>query len=129
VLPYCNGVDLTFLNIARFEPAQRAEDPTAEDSHCQRMKMLGAWKFGSVEEYNRMSWLEPEKLDKKILVVAAWPQNGIGLWVMTARMDQAAGKGYGRLWNAFNMDERCEAVKDLGGKFYDNPKDCPELGL
>ncbi|KAI2780621.1 hypothetical protein F4815DRAFT_469704 [Daldinia loculata] len=51
VLPHCNGVDLLFLQLSRFDPAERSEDPAAEDQHCARMRMLGAWWFTSADEY------------------------------------------------------------------------------
>jgi len=25
------------------------------------------------------------------------------------------------------MDERCGVIEEMGGKFYDNPRECPEL--
>ncbi|RYP60207.1 hypothetical protein DL769_008231 [Monosporascus sp. CRB-8-3] len=129
VLPYCNGVDLAFLDIPRFEPVERSKDPAAEDRHCQRMRRLGAWKFTNVGEYERMPYLSPEKLNRMILVVAAWPQGGAGVWVITMRVGEAAEKGLARVWNALSMDERCEAVEKLGGKIYHDPADCPDLEL
>ncbi|RYP18791.1 hypothetical protein DL765_003726 [Monosporascus sp. GIB2] len=129
VLPYCNGVDLTFLDIPRFEPVERSEDPAAEDRHCHRMRKLGAWKFTSVREYELMELFSPEELGRKILVVAAWPQSGAGVWVITMHVNEAAEKGLARVWNALSMDERCEVVEKLGGKFYHDPADCPDLKL
>ena len=33
------------------------------------------------------------------------------------------------LFNAYTMDERCNIIEQLGGTFYANPKDCPDLDL
>ncbi len=33
------------------------------------------------------------------------------------------------LFNAYTMDERCSIIEQLGGTFYANPKDCPDLDL
>ncbi|CAJ2509456.1 Uu.00g144820.m01.CDS01 [Anthostomella pinea] len=124
------GVDLVFLQLSRFEPAERSEDSTEEDRHCDRMRQLGAWSFSSVDSYHMIGWMKPELLDGKPLVVAAWPQSGEGVWVLTARdRDEAAEKGLGRVWNASTMDERCEVVESLGGIFYSDPTLCPAWKL
>ncbi|XXG99704.1 hypothetical protein Hte_006045 [Hypoxylon texense] len=129
VLPFCNGVDLTFLQLARFEPAERSDDPAEEDRHCARMRALGAWKFTSAYEFETMEIFHPGVLDKKVLVVSAWPPSGAGVWVLTTPMGQGYRKGLARVWNALNMDERCEVVKSLGGTFYEDPGQCPDLEL
>ncbi|KAI6089289.1 hypothetical protein F4821DRAFT_257083 [Hypoxylon rubiginosum] len=131
VLPFCNGVDLSFLQLARFSPAERSDDPAAEDQHCVRMRKLGAWKFASVWEYDTMDLFHPGKLDAKMLVVAAWPGSGAGggVWVLKTPEGRGYEKGLARVWNALDMDERCEVVKSLGGTFYEDPARCPDLEL
>ncbi|KAI4864572.1 hypothetical protein F4820DRAFT_423137 [Hypoxylon rubiginosum] len=129
VLPFCNGVDLSFLQLARFEPAERSDDPVVEDQHCARMRALGAWEFTSAYEYETMDIFHPGMLDKKVLVVAAWPRSGAGVWVLKTPMGQGYTKGLARVWNALDMDERCEVVKSLGGTFYEDPAQCPDLEL
>ncbi|KAI0487791.1 hypothetical protein F4859DRAFT_466186 [Xylaria cf. heliscus] len=129
ILPYCNGVDLAFLGVPRFEVSQRSHDPEVEDGHCQRMKMLGAWRFGSRQEYIRIAWENPERLHQMTVVVAAWPQNGTGVWVAKTTGRKAVGEGFAWVWNALRMDERCEVASKLGGKFYENPATCPDLEL
>ncbi|KAI1408105.1 hypothetical protein F5Y13DRAFT_205085 [Hypoxylon sp. FL1857] len=129
VLPFCNGVDLSFLQLARFEPAERSDDPVAEDQHCARMRSLGAWKFMSAYEYETMDIFDPGALYKKTLVVAAWPRSGAGVWVLKTPMGKGYEKGLGRVWNALDMDERCTVVKSLGRMFYEDPALCPDLEL
>ncbi|KAI0531655.1 hypothetical protein GGR58DRAFT_524228 [Xylaria digitata] len=128
VLPFCNGVDLSFLGLSRFDPAER-EDPAEEDLHCTRMRKLGAWWFASVYEYETMEFFSPGTRARKMLVVAAWPQSGPGVWVLAMRVIEASQRGLGRVWNASSIDERCEVVKILGGKFYHDPTLCPDLKL
>lgn len=129
ILPYCNGVDLSFLDLPRFERSSRSEDEEVEDRHCARMRMLGAWWFNSVDEYDRMQWLEPDVLARKKIVTVAWPQDErAGVWVLTLRgVGEAADKGLGAVWNAASMDERCEVIEKMGGQFYADPKECPDL--
>ncbi len=33
------------------------------------------------------------------------------------------------LFNAYSMEERCIWIEKLGGTFYADPKDCPDLDL
>ncbi|KAI0478215.1 hypothetical protein F4859DRAFT_521071 [Xylaria cf. heliscus] len=129
VLPFCNGVDLAFLGLSRFDLAEREEDPAKEDLHCARMRKLGAWPFASVFEYETSEYFDPGVLDRKMLVVPAWPQSGLGVWVVTMNRFEAAQTGLGRVWNASSMDERCDVVEKLGGKFYHDPTLCPDLTL
>lgn len=106
----------------------RSDDPDEEDRHCTRMRQLGAWYFRSVADYDYASIGYGEDLDRRKMVVAAWPQSA-GVWVLAMTAGEAGDKGLGMLWSAISMDERCEIVEKLGGKFYSDPKDCPHLDL
>ncbi|KAI0885877.1 uncharacterized protein GGS22DRAFT_162191 [Annulohypoxylon maeteangense] len=129
VLPHCNGVDLSFLGLPRFDSCDRSDDPEVEDRHCALMRKLGAWKFTSVGEYEFAELLQPDTLDRKKLVIAAWLQSGEGVWVLVTDRCEAGGKGVGSIWNAFSMDERCQEVEKFGGIFYQDPANCPDLEL
>lgn len=129
VLPYCNGVDLDFLGLPRFESCDKSEDKEAEDRHCALMRKLGAWSVQSVDDYIFEDILGTQKSGSRTLVIAAWPKNAEGVWVLAVDEDEAGGKGVGAVWNAFTMDERCKIVEKLGGEFYQNPADCPHLNL
>ncbi|KAI0850599.1 hypothetical protein F5Y00DRAFT_268344 [Daldinia vernicosa] len=90
VSPHSSGVDLLFLQLSRFDPAERSEDPTAEDQQCARMRMLGAWRFTSTDEYKTTKIFNPENLWGKTTVVAAWPESGVGVWVVVARKNDVS---------------------------------------
>lgn len=74
-----------------------------------------------------ISFANPEILRDKIMVIAAWPQVGQGVWVVNMHRVEASTQGIARLWNASNMDERCKVVKKPGGRFYNDPALCPAL--
>ncbi|OHE91503.1 hypothetical protein CORC01_13199 [Colletotrichum orchidophilum] len=128
----CVGVDLDFLQLDRFEAALRSEDQAEEDAHCKRMRMLGAvW---SESEYPRE--LEdpfnfgdyPINSRRSDLVIAGYPAAG-GVWVLRTFEADGLKKGLGRIKNAKDMQERYSFIQKLGGAFYDNPLDSPELNL
>lgn len=127
VLPYCSGVDMEFLGLSRLERADRDRDPQAEDRHCDRMRKLGAWEFGTMEEYEQMSGFDRERWWDMDFVVAAW--EGESVWVVKSKLGDAAENDFGAIWNVFTMEEKAEVVKKLGGTFYKDPKDCPDLDL
>ncbi|KAK1768175.1 hypothetical protein QBC33DRAFT_536455 [Phialemonium atrogriseum] len=35
----------------------------------------------------------------------------------------------GGIRNAYNMEERCKVIEQLGGTFYAEPRECPDLDL
>ncbi|KAL7802069.1 hypothetical protein V8C44DRAFT_345971 [Trichoderma aethiopicum] len=133
VLSHVFGVELEFLGLDRFNNTARPSipDPAAaseeEEAHCNKMRQLGARWYKSEEDY-RFSNYAPELFDRDIIYVG-WPAGG-GVWVLFlpsrsyARMD-----GVAIIHNAFNMEERCKAIEQLGGRFYENPRDCPFLDL
>ena len=57
-----------------------------------------------------------------------WPAGG-GVWILSEDGEIAGKKHAGMLFNAYTMDERCNIIEQLGGTFYANPKDCPDLDL
>ena len=59
-------------------------------------------------------------------ILVGWPAGG-GIWVFDAT--EPYGKGAGIIHNAYSMEERCKVIERLGGTFYENPKDCPDLDL
>ena len=64
-----------------------------------------------------------------------WPEDGCGVWIrrwdswdrynMGQRKERK--ERFARLDKARSMDERCRVIEEMGGKFYDNPRECPEL--
>jgi hypothetical protein len=59
---------------------------------------------------------------------AGWPAGG-GVWMLLTSETYARLKGTAIIHNALNMEERCKAIEKLGGRFYENPRDCPFLDL
>jgi hypothetical protein len=120
----CSVVELQFLNPDRVRPTNRSEDAQEEEAHCARMRQLGArWYRDPYEQVN------DETSGIKILqFYVDWPVNG-GVWAIQATSAQSNLKGLGRINNAFTMEERWQAIKDLGGTFCTEPKNCPYLDL
>lgn len=61
-------------------------------------------------------------------IFTGWPDEG-GVWVLVATNTVDGRKGAGMLFNAYSMEERCIWIEKLGGTFYADPKDCPDLDL
>jgi hypothetical protein len=120
------GVELDFLGLDRFKPSPRSENPAEEDAFCQRLRKVGAKWFKSEEDY--FEWSEagiPRDPEEDTELLLGWPEPG-GVWVLKVNQSDAARKGVGRIKNAFTMEERCSAIEQLGGRFYSDPKDCPD---
>ncbi len=93
------------------------------------MRRLGAdwWK----SEY---AWAEstrevhPGGRLGETFLATGWPAGG-GVWILSEDEEIAGRKHAGMLFNAYTMEERCNIIEQLGGTFYANPKDCPDLDL
>jgi hypothetical protein len=68
------------------------------------------------------------KPQKEEFIATGWPAGG-GVWVLSEDIEAAGGKHAGMLFNVYTMEERCNIIEKLGGTFYANPKDCPDLDL
>ncbi|KAK1449961.1 hypothetical protein CMEL01_07297 [Colletotrichum melonis] len=128
----CVGVDLEFLQLDRFEPTLRSEDQAEEDAHCLRMRMLGAVWFDSeypreLEDYSKLGDY-PITSRRSDHVIAGYPSTG-GAWVLRVFEEDGRSMGVGRIKNARNMEERCSVIQKLGGVFYEDPFESPELDL
>ena len=126
VAGYVSGVELDFLGLSRFTVSPGSEDGAEEDAFCQRLRKIGAKWFKSEEHYFR--WVEgmvPGELDADTELLLGWPESG-GVWVLKVTQSDAVRDGVGRLKNAFTMQERCGVIEQLGGRFYGDPKDCPD---
>jgi hypothetical protein len=125
-LQACDGVELDFLHLDRFKVTPRSQDAAEEDAHVANMRKLGASWWESEEEFIQDAIGYP-RADTQILFTG-WPSQG-GAWVLKTTWLDAADRGVGRIRNAFNMEERCRSIEQLGGTFYPDPKDCPDLDL
>ncbi|KAH8811546.1 hypothetical protein F5884DRAFT_854887 [Xylogone sp. PMI_703] len=120
-----DGVELDFLQLDRFNTTPRSYDPMEEDAHCDRMRKLGATWWRREWDHMKDSLQVPSR--SPILIVG-W-STGEGVWVLKRTSFEAKTSGVGRIHNALNMEERCHFIERLGGKFYQDPKDCPDLDL
>lgn len=66
--------------------------------------------------------------DSDDYVLVGWPVGG-GVWVLHTTVEEAGRKGTGLIHNAYNMEERCKMIEEMGGVFYADPKKCPYLDL
>lgn len=90
------------------------------------VRRLGAIWWESEGAYG-ISLLEYPKLTDSFIRVG-WPAGG-GVWVLKTTLKGADEKGAAMVENAYNMEERCRVLEQIGGVFYANPKDCPHLHL
>lgn len=94
------------------------------------MRQLGATWWGSYYAHLIASISVGEKYDDVLLYIG-WPTSGDGVWVLSMTQSEAydIGKPFGLIYNARDMDERCRMIERFGGKFYEDPRECPYLDL
>ncbi|KXX78445.1 hypothetical protein MMYC01_201423 [Madurella mycetomatis] len=134
LLTAASAVEIEFLGYGRFQQVPRP-DPTNpdtaadEESHCNKMRQLGAkwWRSEHAWFADRRK-VSPYGRIWESFLATGWPAGG-GVWVLSEDKEVAGRKGAGRLFNARTMEERCKIIEQLGGTFYANPKDCPDLDL
>jgi hypothetical protein len=73
------------------------------------VRQLGARWWETEDDY-RANRYKPHYME----VIAGWPEGG-GVWVFKT--------------SDVNMEERCKAIEQLGGVFFEDPRDCPDLDL
>ncbi|KAL4756286.1 uncharacterized protein BDW70DRAFT_145128 [Aspergillus foveolatus] len=128
-------------------PLRRDKDQDAEDAVCKKLLLLGATWFDSQSRFKLLAAVldNSESIcelfydgkapgvtrTESMWVTVGWPRNG-GLWVgefsnprFEAVMDKDAEcfdcdciDDSGLLGLAKDMEERCEILKKIGGKFY-----------
>lgn len=121
---HCNAVELDFLHLDRFHIAMRSPDQEEEDAHCANMRKLGAMWWESEEAYIRKA-MDPNKYNDPVVFVG-WPAGG-GAWVLRTTHGDASERGIGRINNAYNMEEQCRIIRQMGGIYYENPRDGLDL--
>ncbi|OHE91502.1 hypothetical protein CORC01_13198 [Colletotrichum orchidophilum] len=121
----CDGVELDFLGLSRFEPTFRSGDPDEEDAHCARMVKLGPNWWKSLTHYLVNQSFEQATWEDDV-VIAGYPAAG-GLWLLKTTRAEAADAGVAVIHNARNMEERCRLIADCGGRFFKAADKVPEL--
>ncbi|EAA30892.3 hypothetical protein GE21DRAFT_8657 [Neurospora crassa] len=128
------GVELDFLGLDRFHPTPRksfsdpAEEEADEDAWCYKLRQLGAIWWKARYDYDMMLIGGDIWRGDDPFVTTGWPATG-GVWILKTTKGDARGRGVGIIHNAYNMEERCRAIEKVGGVFYTDPKDCPDLDL
>ncbi|KAL7808606.1 hypothetical protein V8C26DRAFT_423438 [Trichoderma gracile] len=136
ILEDCVGLELDFLKLDRFQkPPQRPPSgPDAdaeEEAHCNRMRQLGAVWWENEEQWAMETIIAPYQSSLRRVqrfVKTGWPAGG-GVWVLDIPLDDAVTKGAGIIYNAHDMEERCRLIEQLGGVFFENPKDWLDVEL
>jgi len=104
-------------------------DQAAEDAFCQKMRMIGARQFKSFEQLMGMGGIGGGCMfgDGKVELDIGWPADGNGVWIGRWTRPEYFRRAFHWLKEAETMDERCQIIKQCGGSFYDDPRECPEL--
>ncbi|KAI0470672.1 hypothetical protein GGR56DRAFT_659968 [Xylariaceae sp. FL0804] len=125
-------VEMSALNIDRFHDTDRALDQDDEDAFCARLRMYGAsfWHLPPRSPYlTNWCWAVDSCVEptKKVSLAVGFPADG-GVWVLdwSQAPDSLWPQSRG-LSNALTMDERCQVIKDLGGRFCEDIQACPEM--
>jgi hypothetical protein len=128
---------MSALGLNRFTDTNRTLDQADEDAFCARLRMYGAsfwelpprWPEGRSYCYAIDDCVEPTR---KVSVEVGFPTSG-GVWFLDTTHTKLGSDGlYPKsrgLSNAFTMDERCEVIKSLGGRFCEDVEACPELDV
>ncbi|KAI0197509.1 hypothetical protein F4808DRAFT_463715 [Astrocystis sublimbata] len=126
-------VELSALGINRFEDTPRALEQADEDAFCKRLRMYGASFWQLPPQWSEGTLWCPAidycaQPTKNMRLSVGFPTSG-GVW--TLNMDHDLEALYypqiRGLQNALTMDERCEVIKDLGGRFCEDIQTCPEM--
>ena len=122
-----DAVELEYLGLDRFQESTRSQTPAEEDAFCQKMRKLGAKWWRNEEHYFDVLLGELEMTEEEaVQLEVGWPAAG-GVWVLRSQSKRTLPKDIGQIHMALNMEERCRVIEKLGGKFYVNPEDCPDL--
>ncbi|KAI0971604.1 hypothetical protein F4678DRAFT_433486 [Xylaria arbuscula] len=125
-------VEMSSLAIDRFQDTDRALEQADEDAFCARLRMYGArfWQLPPKWPYP-ITWCEAiddcVKPAKDISLDVGFSASG-GVWTLNTsqKWDKLYPQSLG-LQNTLTMDERCEVIKDLGGRFCEDIQACPEM--
>ncbi|KAH7628040.1 hypothetical protein B0T09DRAFT_269223 [Sordaria sp. MPI-SDFR-AT-0083] len=140
----CAGkAEMEFLGLGKVKEdvLRSMKDREDEDQLCERMRLLGAPEFDGyfdMEPYGAMIlWRgEPHNMcnrqdyGRSGVMLFGWPKSGVGVWVLKLDwrgLDEVGGME--RLRNKTNVDMETQSrmIEQLGGSFYADPAQCPEL--
>ena len=109
-------VDIQFLQLDRFMPAQRSANVAHEDEFCAYMHKVGTTWWADEQEWIEVQ-LRVRELEDRVLVFG-WPSSGEGAWVLRYESESKVPSDVGSVHMAVDMDEWCRIMKDFGATFY-----------
>lgn len=141
VLLNVTAVDFDFLGLDPLDPPlRRPRDQDAEDAFCRRLLLLGAKWWDSEARYHFLVTLDSQARDaldedraphptprERRWVKVGWPSEPRGgVWVAEFDSDMygieeeedLVPEDAARVMLARNMDERCEVLRTIGGRFF-----------
>lgn len=121
-----DAVELDHLGLSRFKNSPRSSDPAEEDRFCQRLLRLGGAWWASESHYKNMPNVIGNESDEEPQLEMGWPVLG-GVWVLKIVIERNRPSDFGKVHMAFNMEERCRVLEELGATFYADPEQCEDL--
>ncbi|KAI1087169.1 hypothetical protein F5B19DRAFT_88045 [Rostrohypoxylon terebratum] len=125
-------VEMLSLGIDRFRDTDRALEQADEDAFCARLRTYGASFWQLPPQWpEHVNWCEAIDFcvdpTKKVSLEVGFPASG-GVWMLETSewWEELYPQRLG-LRNALTMDERCEVIKALGGRFCEDIQACPEM--
>lgn len=127
-----SSVEMAGLGVDRFQDTDRALNQTEEDAFCMDLRMYGARFWELPPQWpEHVNWCEDidacVKPTREVNFEMCFPASG-GLWMLDT------SQGWDRLYpkisglqKSLTMDERCEVIKGLGGRFCEDIQACPEM--
>ena len=121
-------VDMQFLQLDRFNAAQRSSNLIREDEFCARMRKIGAIWWADEQAWIdvQLGIRERTELESRQLIFG-WPANGEGVWVLRYANESEVPRDFGKISLAIDMDERCRVMKHYGATFYADAETVHEL--
>ncbi|ROW14495.1 hypothetical protein VPNG_03291 [Cytospora leucostoma] len=119
-----SGVELELLGLDRSRDTVRSGAAPDEEARCDGMRRPGARWWESEWHYSMSVVVDFSDLDDV--------DYRYGYGVYGGGDDGGGGGGEGFLHGrvaGWGWRERCEVVEELGGVFYADPRDCPDLDL
>ncbi|KAI9785863.1 MAG: hypothetical protein M1816_008190 [Peltula sp. TS41687] len=122
-----DAVELDFLQVDRLAASPRSPSQVEEDRFCERLRKIGAIWWASEADYvDVLPGGRSKTAEEERELVLGWPQEG-GVWVLELESESKRPTDLGRIHMALNMEERCRVIKEYGGVFFADPKDCKDL--
>jgi hypothetical protein len=122
-------LELKYLGLDRFNKTSRSLNAAEEDEFCMRLCSIGGKWWLHFSDFLLATGYKLRRvypLEKEVLYLA-WPEVG-GVCVLRYRSWQQVGRDindnivpFGIVCNALTMEERCEAIRRCGGRYFKDP--------